>query len=269
MTELTDKWYQDIQASPLLSGAWRIICCGTSLDLPIFRLLWRDRFAHWSGLTLCHSHLSDLLRSGIIWLWSPTKRTYLASNSLPEYWASHLLHFKDSLSCRASPSQSLYLCFSYFLILIRHESCPLLTQLAVCSWVCGQHGHYLQTDHCDDVKNLNCDNPLHDNVIKICVIKIEQELFRYDGKRPLVRGMLSSSEQLSSTLWSIHYLHCRRAAVDSLQVYQLPPIELLSRPIRVHNKNSSLGMWQKLGCDKNGSWHWWQWLEINFDMAVV
>ena len=39
VTELTDKWYQDIQASPLLSGGLRIIFSGTSLDLPIFRFL--------------------------------------------------------------------------------------------------------------------------------------------------------------------------------------------------------------------------------------
>ena len=55
---------------------------------------------------------------------------------------------------------------------------------------------------------------------------------------------------------------CRRAAVNSL-LAGVPAvadtIAVERAPDRVHNKNSSLGMWQKLGCDKNCSWHWWQW----------
>ena len=49
--------------------------------------------------------------------------------------------------------------------------------------------------------------------------------------------------------------HCRRAAASSLQVYQLPPSS-----DRVHNKNSSLCMWQKFDVTKiaaGTSDNWW------------
>ena len=50
-----------------------------------------------------------------------------------------------------------------------------------------------------------------------------------------------------------YLVYCRRTAVGSLQVYQLLPMDYQAAAAvssdRVHNKNSSLGMWQKLGCD--------------------
>ena len=102
------------------------------------------------------------------------------------------------------------------------------------------------------------------------------------GKRPLKRNAVvvvfwAAVEHIVDYLLSTL---CRRTAVSSL-LAGVPAVAdriAVEPPDRVHNKNSSLGMWQKLGCDKNGSWHWWQWykqlwygscLAASFSAAVI
>ena len=62
-----------------------------------------------------------------------------------------------------------------------------------------------------------------------------------------------------------YLVYCRRAAGASLQVYQLSAMDHQAAAAvssdRVHNKNSSLGMWQKSRCDKKDSWQVWQLLQ--------
>ena len=94
-------------------------------------------------------------------------------------------------------------------------------------------------------------------------IKFEEDIVKCDEKGPL--------EAHAVVFWAavehiVDYLvYCRRAAGASLQVYQLSAMDHQAAAAvssdRVHNKNSSLGMWQNSGCDKKDSWHVWQLLQ--------
>ena len=56
----------------------------------------------------------------------------------------------------------------------------------------------MHMNQCDDIKKLNCDISCHYFVIQMCVIKFK-EMFLCN------QNMLSSSEQLCSTLWTIYH----------------------------------------------------------------
>ena len=60
-----------------------------------------------------------------------------------------------------------------------------------------------------------------------------------------------------------YLVYCRRAAGASLQVYQLSAMDHQAAAAvssdRVHNKNSSLGMWQKKVAPESITWHALKW----------